>query len=122
MPGPYYSALGQIIEGAHDHPTETIARFSRLVNQGIEKLTPSKIRHPKTPLKMFCPPLIRPCLMQAIEKVWLNLKVYIYYTNVNRRLYGSGSHTVNFQILPNTLLCLHQAIYIYKHRWPFFIS
>ena len=89
MPGPYYSALGQIIEGAHDHPTETIARFSRLVNQGIEKLPPSKIRHPKTPLKMFCPgasacpPLIRPCLMQAIEKVWLNLKVYIYYTNVN---------------------------------------
>ena len=87
MPGPYYSALGQIIEGAHDHPTETIARFSRLVNQGIEKLPPSKIRHPKTPLKMFypwasappLPPLIRSCLMQAIEKVWLNLKVYILY-------------------------------------------
>ena len=113
MPGPYYSALGQIIEGAHDHPTETIARFSRLVNQGIEKFPPSKIRHPKTPLKMFYPPLIRPCLMQAIEKVWLNLKVYIYYTNVNRRLYGSGSHTVNFQILPFEHSLVFASGYIY---------
>ena len=46
------------------------SHISRLVNQGIEKLQPSKICHPKTPLKIFrrrasalpLPRLIRPWL------------------------------------------------------------